>query len=159
MRIYVLEEYNQTNKLTRYWLFDELEKLLSFDSFCKDQPKAKEGFTYQINISVSPTDAAVIQGAGIYPYGETATLSVSSLGAGYQFGSWSGGISGNSNPLTFSVNQDTNITANFEVINYELNVTVVSGGTVSGSGLFPYGNLAQISATASDGYTLSLIHI
>tara|TARA_Y100001938_G_scaffold150856_1_gene243854 strand:+ start:7993 stop:8178 length:186 start_codon:yes stop_codon:yes gene_type:complete len=51
MRIYILEEYNQTNKLTRYWLFDELEKLLSFDSFCKDQPKAKEGFTYQINIS------------------------------------------------------------------------------------------------------------
>ena len=51
MRIYVLEEYNQTNKLTRYWLFGELEKLLSFDSFCKEQPKAKEGFTYQINIS------------------------------------------------------------------------------------------------------------
>ena len=111
--------------------------------------------SYQINITVSPTDAAVIQGAGIYPYGETATLSVSSLGAGYQFESWSGGISGNSDPLTFSVNQDSNITANFEIINYELNVTVASGGTVSGSGLFPYGNLAQISATPSDGYTFS----
>ena len=78
--------------------------------------------SYQINVTVSPTDAAVIQGAGIYSYGETATLSVSSLGAGYQFGSWSGGTSGNSDPLTFSVNQDTNITANFEIINYELNV-------------------------------------
>jgi len=51
MRVYILEEYSQTNKLTRYWLFDELERLLSFDSFCKEQPKAKEGFTYQINIS------------------------------------------------------------------------------------------------------------
>lgn len=51
MRVYILEEYNQSNKLTRYWLFDKLESLLSFDSFCKEQAKAKEGFTYQINIS------------------------------------------------------------------------------------------------------------
>ena len=51
MRIYILEEYNQTKKLTRYWLFDEIEELLSFDKFCRQQLKAKQGFTYQINIS------------------------------------------------------------------------------------------------------------
>lgn len=51
MRVYILEEYNQSNKLTRYWLFDDLGKTLDFDQFCKEQPKAKEGFTYQINIS------------------------------------------------------------------------------------------------------------
>ena len=111
--------------------------------------------SHQINVTVTPPEAGVVQGAGIYQYGETATLSVSSLGAGYQFGSWSGGISGSSDSITFSVNQDSNITANFEIINYELNITAVSGGTATGSGLIPYGNLAQISATALDGYSFS----
>ena len=55
MRIYIIEEYNPSNKLTRYWLFDELERALSFDEFCKAQPKYKDGFTYQINIS-DPND-------------------------------------------------------------------------------------------------------
>ncbi len=51
MRIYIIEEYNPSNELTRYWLFDDLGKTLDFDQFCKAQPKHKEGFTYQINIS------------------------------------------------------------------------------------------------------------
>ena len=55
MRIYIIEEYNPSNELTRYWLFDELEKALDFDEFCKAQPKCKDGFTYQINIS-DPND-------------------------------------------------------------------------------------------------------
>ena len=55
MRIYIIEEYNPSNELTRYWLFDELEKALDFDEFCKAQPKYKDGYTYQINIS-DPND-------------------------------------------------------------------------------------------------------
>ena len=51
MRIYIIEEYNQSDKLTKYWLFDELKKALDFDEFCKGQLKAKEGYTYQVNIS------------------------------------------------------------------------------------------------------------
>ena len=55
MRIYIIEEYSPSNKLTRYWLFDELEKTSDFLAFCKAQPKCKDGFTYQINIS-DPND-------------------------------------------------------------------------------------------------------
>jgi hypothetical protein len=51
MRIYIIEEYDQSDKLTRYWLFDELQKALDFDEFCKGQVKFSEGFTYQVNIS------------------------------------------------------------------------------------------------------------
>ena len=51
MRLYIIEEYNPSNELTKYWLFDELEKALDFDKFCKGQAKATEGYTYQVNIS------------------------------------------------------------------------------------------------------------
>jgi len=57
MRLYIIEEYNQSDKLTRYWLFDELKKALDFDEFCKGQVKATEGYTYQVNIS-DPQDRA-----------------------------------------------------------------------------------------------------
>ena len=30
MRIYAVEEYNKTNELTKYWLFDNLEKAQDF---------------------------------------------------------------------------------------------------------------------------------
>ena len=55
MRIYIIEEYNPSNELTRYWLFDEPERALEFEAFCKAQPKFKDGFTYQISIS-DPND-------------------------------------------------------------------------------------------------------
>jgi hypothetical protein len=55
MRIYIVEEREPTEKLARYWLFDELEDAQSFITFCIDQLKSKEGFTYEINIS-DPND-------------------------------------------------------------------------------------------------------
>lgn len=55
MRLYILEEYNLQDKLTNYWLFDALEKCLSFDEFCKKHPRFELGYTYQIKIS-DPND-------------------------------------------------------------------------------------------------------
>ena len=51
MRLYIIEEYDQSDKLTKYWLFDELEKALDFDKFCKTQHNYRNGYTYQVNIS------------------------------------------------------------------------------------------------------------
>jgi len=51
MRIYIVEEHNPSEKLTRYWLFDELKNAQSFVTFCVDQVKSKEGYTYSIRCS------------------------------------------------------------------------------------------------------------
>jgi len=55
MRIYIVEEYSPSEKLARYWLFNELESALSYQRFCGSQLKARQGFTYQINFS-DPND-------------------------------------------------------------------------------------------------------
>ena len=51
MRIYIVEEHDTLDGLTRYWLFDELENARSFVTFCADQLRSKMGYTYQIKIS------------------------------------------------------------------------------------------------------------
>ena len=51
VRIYIIEECNPSNELARYWLFDELQKALDFEEFCKTQYNYRNGYTYQVNIS------------------------------------------------------------------------------------------------------------
>jgi hypothetical protein len=55
MRIYILEEYDPSNQLTRYWLFDELKNAQSFVTFCMKPQMSKEGYTYNIKCS-DPND-------------------------------------------------------------------------------------------------------
>ena len=50
---------------------------------------------------------------------------------GYEFTSWSGDASGTDNPLTVSLTSNTNITANFERIQYTLTVNIVGQGQVN----------------------------
>jgi hypothetical protein len=55
MRIYILEEYDPSSQLTRYWLFDELKNAQSFVTFCMKPQMSKEGYTYTIRSS-DPND-------------------------------------------------------------------------------------------------------
>jgi len=55
MRIYIVEEHNPSNELTRYWLFDELKNAQSFVTFCMKPQMSKEGYTYNIKCS-DPND-------------------------------------------------------------------------------------------------------
>ena len=60
---------------------------------------------------VNPTGGS-ITGAGTYDSGSDATLTATA-DSGYIFSSWGGDASGSVNPLSLSVSQDLNITANF----------------------------------------------
>ena len=78
----------------------------------------------------------------------TATAS-----SGYTFSSWSNGST--ANPVSVTLNANTSITANFEVIinSYTLTVTSQEGGSVnSEGGEYEEGTQVSITATANEGY-------
>ncbi len=72
--------------------------------------------------------------------------------SGYQFTSWSNGST--ANPLTVTLNSNTSITANFEVLinSYTLTVVSTDGGSATGAGEYNEGTEVTLTATASDGY-------
>lgn len=112
--------------------------------------------SFLVEVGLSPSGAGEVNGSGIYNQGATATLSVSSnINDGYSFGYWSGDQAGSSNPLTFGVNSHLNITANFNLNSYLLEVNSGIGGTATGSTSLPHGSLAPISASTSPGYSFS----
>jgi hypothetical protein len=49
---------------------------------------------------------------------------------GYSFMGWTGGMESVENPLSLTVTEDMNLTANFQIRNYPLDVTVAGNGTV-----------------------------
>ena len=84
--------------------------------------------SYSVNVSVAPGSAGSVTGAGSYNHGDTVTLSVTpDIVNGYSFGYWSGSILGNDSPLTFQITSDANLTANFGLNAYtlELNATTL----------------------------------
>ena len=112
--------------------------------------------TYSVNVIIGPNGSGSVNGAGTYNHGDTVTLSViSNTEDGYFFGYWSGSSLGGDNPLTFEINSDMNLTANFELNAYVLTVNAGAGGTATGSGNIPHGNLRTITATPNIGYSFS----
>ena len=94
--------------------------------------------------SVSPTTGSFNAGTEV---SVTATPN-----SGYQFTSWSNGST--VNPVTVTLNSNTSITANFEVLinSYTLTVVSTDGGSATGTGEYNEGTEVTLTATASDGY-------
>ena len=109
-----------------------------------------------ISAAVNPTNSGTVTGTGQYSYGQTCTLTATA-NPGYAFDSWTE----NGNPVstnatyTFLVTGSRNIVANFTLESYEVsgsaNPTI--GGSITGSGVFLYGQVCTMTATAAEGYT------
>ena len=93
-----------------------------------------------------------VSGGGTYPYGSTATLTVTAY-AGYEFAQWSDGNT--QNPRTVTVTGNATYTAQFSTVAYQLTVVPdeTSHGSTTGSGTYAYGEQVNISATAANGFS------
>ena len=112
--------------------------------------------SYNLSLSTNPVNAGTTAGHGSYTAGTEVFVSVSPA-QGYSFQSWTNGEMLISNQPGFEFIMpvgDIHLTANFNVINYDLsiNVTPVNGGTVIGAGSFPGGTTVPLTATPALGY-------
>ncbi|MBR0176019.1 MAG: T9SS type A sorting domain-containing protein [Bacteroidales bacterium] len=104
---------------------------------------------YEITTAASPEHGGIVEGAGIYDYGDTAILAATP-NEYFMFLCWSDGST--SNPRHVVVRQDATYTALFRQNGTpEYTLTVVANspmlGEVTGSGIYPEGATVEISAT------------
>ncbi len=108
--------------------------------------------TYTVTATVTPTGSGTVNGTGAYNSGDTATLTaVPALG--YRFKSWSGALTGSTNPASLTVNGNKSETATFvRIYNLTVLANPTAGGSVTGSGTYDTGTKPTITATADPGY-------
>ncbi|MCJ7749888.1 MAG: hypothetical protein MUQ65_02150, partial [Armatimonadetes bacterium] len=72
----------------------------------------------------------------------------------WQFAGWGGDLSGATNPESIVLDRNWNITAVFEQLEYSLTVAAdpPEGGTVTGGGVYPCGEIVSVTAIPNSGY-------
>ena len=106
----------------------------------------------QYALTASAGDGGSVTGGGTFASGTQVSLTATPS-SGYSFSGWSTGST--ANPLTVTLNSNTTITANFQVIvnSYTLTVTAGEGGSVSSEGgEYEEGTEVTITATPEEGY-------
>ena len=106
----------------------------------------------QYTLTASAGDGGSVTGGGTFASGTQVSLTATPT-SGYSFSGWSNGST--ANPLTVTLNLNTTITANFQVIvnSYTLSVTAGEGGSVSSEGgEYEEGTEVTITATPDEGY-------
>ena len=108
----------------------------------------------QYTLTASAGEGGSVSGGGTFSSGTQVSL-IATPNSGYSFSSWSNGST--ANPLTVTLNSNTTITANFQVIvnSYTLTVTAGEGGTVTGGGEYEEGTEVTISAVAESCFSFS----
>jgi len=119
--------------------------------------------TYHLTISSTAGGLATAPGEGIFAYCESEVVNlVAEAGSGYSFGNWTGDVGtiadANDATTTITMNGDYFITANFEQVTpqFDLTISSTAGGTVTapGEGTFTYdqGTGVNLVAEAEEGY-------
>ena len=95
---------------------------------------------------MNPAGAGTVSGADTYAGGSTATL-VAFANTGWDFTNWQDGNT--DNPRTFTVTGDAHYVAHFTQQTYHITVSAnpADGGSVTGTGTYPYGQTVELNAT------------
>jgi hypothetical protein len=109
----------------------------------------------QYSVTVQPATGGSVTlspAGGVYAAGTLLTVTAVPA-AGYRFASWSGALSGSSNPATLVVDANKTLAASF-VRQYPVNVSTTGSGSVSLSpsgGVYDVGTLVTLTALPADG--------
>ena len=120
------------------------------DSQAPNTPPSQ--ITRQNTLTVSAGDGGSVSTTGGTFSSGTQVSITATPNAGYSFSGWSNGST--ANPLTVTLNSNTTITANFQVIvnSYILTLTAGEGGAVTGGGEYEEGTEVTITAIPDEGY-------
>jgi uncharacterized repeat protein (TIGR02543 family) len=92
-----------------------------------------------------------------YHYGDVVQLTATPE-LGWSFSSWSGDLSGSSNPASLTITRNMAVTATFTQNEYTLSISIVGSGLVAASPLqttYHYGDVVQLTATPDMGWSFS----
>ena len=112
--------------------------------------------TYTLNVAA--VNGTTVKNPNLVTYNSGAIVQVTATpNSGYTFASWSGDATGSANPLTVNMNSNKNITANFIINTFQLNVTAINGTVAKIPNQVSYnsGATVQLTATPNVGYTFT----
>lgn len=92
-----------------------------------------------------------------YAYGTVVQLTAT-VDSGWTFGSWSGNLSGSTNPASITMNGNRSVTVHFTQNQYMLTVTVDGSGSVTKSpnqATYTYGQVVTLTAVPGPGWVFS----
>ena len=92
-----------------------------------------------------------------YPYGTVVQLTAVP-DTGWTFSSWSGNLSGSTNPTSITMNGNKSVTAHFTQNQYTLTVTIDGSGSVTKSpdqATYTYGQVVTLTAVPGTGWAFS----
>jgi len=119
----------------------------------------KETIEYELNIIKNPSEGGVVSPNGGF-YSEGTSLSVvAEPSSEYEFLNWTGDIESSSSTISFEINSDLNLTANFIKKKYELTIEVDGKGSVFQEIIKPgiadeynSGTILKLTALPVDGW-------
>jgi List-Bact-rpt repeat protein/type IX secretion system substrate protein len=142
------------------WTENDLEvstdSLYSFPATISRSLIANFGiFKYSVTTTVIPSEGGITVGDNTYDHGTLVEMTATP-NEGWNFDSWNDGddIVWNDSIYTFIVMKETNLSAHFSKIIYNINTVSepIEGGTITGGGNYPYDSLATIVATPNVGW-------
>ena len=122
----------------------------------------KEIIEYELNIIKNPSEGGVVSPNGGF-YSEGTNLSVvAEPSSEYEFLNWTGDIESSSSTISFEINSDLNLTANFIKKKYELTIEVEGKGSVFQEIIKPgitdeynSGTILKLTALPVDGWVFT----
>ena len=109
---------------------------------------------HTVTATVNDPAMGSVEGAGVYNYGTTATLTATA-NEGYEFVGWTVGENTlTDNPLTLTITSDVTVVATFKAIEHTVTVTVndPAMGSVEGAGVYEHGAIVTLTANPYAGY-------
>ena len=122
--------------------------------------KKDEDTTVSVNATVANSSEGTVDfKSGDYAVGSSVTFTATPK-TGYVFSSWTNTSTNQTyttNPLSITVNENTNLVANFEKAAYNIMFTISGEGSVQkevvGGGGFTHGSQVKLTATPSENYS------
>ena len=110
---------------------------------------------YEVTVVANPAEAGEVSGAGNFNFNDEVTV-LATPNSGWQFLSWTnnGTVVSNNAEYTFNITVSMDLQANFIIQEYTITALVEpgTGGSVSGDGIYDYGETAILHAIPSNGY-------
>lgn len=109
--------------------------------------------TYALGLTAS--NGSVVKSPDQPTYNHGTSVELTAIASpGYHFTGWSGGATGNQNPLMIIMDSVTSITANFSINEYALNLSATNGSVVKDpdQATYPHGSTVQLTANPAFGY-------